>query len=405
MSRTEQVRVDLVAKDQASDVVEDLADDVQALERDDTEIVLRARADALRSELRTVRDDLARLQADKVVVDVDVDAPKVRKVVDDVGRGGSDAGKAFGAGFVRDIGAPIGGGAENVIGDLADSFATAGETIGGLFGGRLGSSIAGIGTTLATAFGVGGVAFLAVKGLWDLFDNRADQAKKKLKEVQDTQLLMATGRTVDAVKKLMERYGDAIDNAAELGATVEDSTRFILGSADALGRYSSRLDITGDDLADTMMLQREFNDLTLDQAQAVADLLQPLYRARREYSAAGDSLADLQREQFNVLRGVGATRDAFLQLAGEALPEVRAEIVDYVAAAEGIPSSVVTSIRADANPDDVAQVRRVLDDLAAGRTAKVRAEVEWTLDERNLQRQLDDALRRTVRRNGPLAYG
>lgn len=374
MAKNPQVNIDITAKDRASAVIEDVADQVNQLERADAEVTLKARADALRGELREVAGQLRDLET-TTTVKVDADVAGARKALADVetdaGQAGKGAGSKFGAGFVRDVGGPINEGAAGVLGDITDAFSTAGESIGSLFGDKVGSKITSVAGSVATAFGVGSIAYLAVTALWGLFDSGAKRAQKQLEELQATQLLLASGRTVEAVKKLQQSYGDAIDNAERLGLTTAETTAFVLGAADSLGRYGANLEILGDDTGDIIELQQEFTDLTFEQAQALADLLQPLYKARREFAKSGDSLRDLQREQFGILKGIGASSEAFLQLADEALPEVRRGILDYVAATERIPARVVTQIAALPDTDQVEATRRVLDAVAEDRAAGI----------------------------------
>ena len=404
-SRYGEVTIDAEADArQAQKVLEGLKETVEALDKTDPKVkVLADTVDAL-SDVRSVQELIERLERAAVEVEVTADTGKAEadlkdvkgqaedlskvdaeikvtvdeKVVTDsldrtrkrAGDSGGEAGKNFGATFVRDLGAPIGGGVENVIGDIAEAFNTAGETIGGVFGERAGRAISAIGTTAAVAFGVGGIAFLAVQGFFDLFNRRANEAKKRLEEVGAVQTLLATGNQVEAVKKLFDVYGDAINNAEKLGLAQDATTKFILGGSTALGRYSADLDITGDDLADITTLQQKYSDLSYEQAQATADLLQPLFKARQEYAASGKDLKSLQQQQFEVLKGVDASTKSYLEFAKTALPEVRDQVLDYVAATEEIPPEVLTTIKADADPDDIAQVEKLLDKTAEERTAE-----------------------------------
>jgi hypothetical protein len=266
-----------------------------------------------------------------------------------------------------------------VFGDIAQSFETFGESAGGLFGGKVGSAISNLGTVAATAFGVGGLAYIAVTTFWNLFTSGSADAKKRIEEVAAAQLLLASGNTLDAVKKLNETYGQAIDNAEQLGRDPgrDDPVpaRVELGVGPLLRQSPDHRRRPGRHPGAPGLTSR-ISPTT--KAQAVADLLQPLFKARQEYKRTGTDLESLQRQQFETLKGVDASTEAYLGLAKEALPAVRGEIVKYLAQQNEIPESVVTSYGSDIDEAELADIERRIDLVARNREIAIKFEGDFS---------------------------
>jgi hypothetical protein len=73
-----------------------------------------------------------------------------------------------------------------------------------------------------------------------------------------------------------------------------------------------------------------------------------------------------------------------LDLASTSLKPVSDQILEYVASVNGIPESKMTEILTDADPDDVAQVKKILDDLAKSRNQTTTAEADTGTAEADL---------------------
>lgn len=342
---------------------------VTGLDQRKAEINVTVNATDALTDLGKAESAAKELDGRKTKVVVEADTSDATSKLDTLESKTSGVSKRVGESFVRDVGGVLDAQTAGPIADYVAAFETAGETIAGVGGpiGKIGSAIGG----LATVLGIGGVAFVAAKSFWDMFKGTAAAAKREVAEIQAIQRQIAAGQTAAAAEAVVKKYGQAIDNAKQLGLTEQETTAFILGTTDSLGRFGSQLAITGDDLADTTTLQEQFNDLTYDQAAALADLLQPLYKARRGYEDSSDSLQTVQRRNLEALKAIGGTSDAFLELARTAVPEVREEILRYTASVDGIPDDVVTTLLTDSNPDDIAQYESLLDTATRDRTTKL----------------------------------
>lgn len=372
----EDLELRISADDDASKVLEDIAEQAEDLE--DRDVELEVDVDdrkAVRSldDLEGTAKDIA--GQDWIVdfkADVDQakrDAAQLEQQLRQTGEAGDTAGdKVAGVGgsqrvnAIRDLTGPLGE-VSTQVGDFGDSFIAAGETIGQ----QMGLSEQAIGR-LASVLGVGGIAFGAVLSFWQMFKKQAEDARKKAQEVQEA---LAAGEFTKAAQDIQDQYGGLIDQANGYGISLQQVIDFLTGTTDSLGRYSTKIAAAGDPQARVNALMEEFGDLTANQALGLQGLLGQLDEARSTYDAAGDSIQKAQRRQFELTKAVGGTTSAYLEQARVAVPEVRAEILKYVAAQEGIPPQKITKILSELDPTDVDEVEKELDRITKPRTVPI----------------------------------
>jgi hypothetical protein len=97
---------------------------------------------------------------------------------------------------------------------------------------------------------------------------------------------------------------------------------------------------------------------------------------RTVWETANAELVKSQTAQFNMATAIGATSDQLLGMAKGALPPVQAQILAYVANVNGIPPAKFTEVTTDADPNDVAQVQAILDDMAKDRDSTVNVDAD-----------------------------
>ena len=230
----EQVRIDIDAKDQASPVLEDVADVVEDLEdaRPDVEITSNSRA--VQDDVDRLKREVGLLDDKRVSIDVDADTSRARGAFNDLEK--AKPGAAIGESFVRDLTGSMGDGAAQVGGVFADVTAGIETTFGTLaqkVGGSTGDMLAKVGGAFTTALGVGGVAFVAVTQLYDMWKHRNDEQKKaieesfKLLEEKEGDAAAALRESLlKAFKELDDAQREALKNA---GLGLEDIARIVEG--------------------------------------------------------------------------------------------------------------------------------------------------------------------------------
>lgn len=348
----ENVDVKLTATDDASKTVDKLAGKVDGLVDDDHELELTAdTAEALTDVAKVDREaDEAAKQRELVIRsaglgDILDDIRKVERgaqsaqaQLEGIGTAADDASNVTTDG----VGRMTGGLAQipGPIGEIGQAFNDASDLAEGL-----GDKVAGLGPILAVA---AGAAFT----FWNLWQDQADQAKKKLEEVKGAQLAMASG----------------------------DMTKATTLLADAYAKYATQLSAAGISQADFANLITKNTPLTDAQTQAMNEQLGVIGLSEKgvkdlqaAWQTEADELTKAQTAQFEMSKALGATTDQLFGMAGEALPAVRKQILEYIAATEGIPAEKLTTVLTDADPDDVAQVKALLDELTRDRTVTVNA--------------------------------
>lgn len=254
----EQIRIDITAEDDASRVVDDVADavdeleratpevtvtadvddaergikavgeDAEALSRQDTEILLRAKIDDAKAALKELRDDLEQTGRK---------AGDTQQALDRVDKGG---GSGLRGQAIADLTGPLGdaSGAASDFAGVFDGIADISESVAtkvGVSAGAMTSAIGGIGVAVAGA-----------AALWSYFTERQKKAREEQKKLEDGQRkindAIREGNTVEAAEELIEQYRDAFRAAEQLGLKVDDVTRFITGQADAIPGLNKALD-------------------------------------------------------------------------------------------------------------------------------------------------------------------
>lgn len=231
----EQVRVDVVATDDASEVVDDVAAAVDKLEdKDDVKIVLDAQEREARRKLQEIKEQVGLLDGRTATVDVDADTGRARSAMKQLET--NKPGAAVGEAFVRDLTGSMGDAGAQVGGVFADVSAGIETTFGTLadkIGGSTGDMLAKVGGAFTTALGVGGVAFVAVSQLYNMWQHRNDEQKKQIEEsfklLEDKEGDAAAAlreSLLKAFKELDDAQREAL-KAAGLG--LEDIARIVEG--------------------------------------------------------------------------------------------------------------------------------------------------------------------------------
>lgn len=451
-----QVRVDLVARDRASPVIEDVADaagdleqltpeieigaDTSAAEtaiadvaeaaeraaREDREIVIRARIDDLKGELRTLQTELDQTgeKADQTARQLDrVDGP------------GAGGGAGLRGNAIADLTGPLGE-ASGAASDFAGVFDGLGDIVEDVAT-RMGSSTAMAGR-LSGAMGLAGVAVAGGAALWSMFTasqaRAREQAEKMLKTQQDLNEALSEGDTSAAAEALIANYSEAIGYAEAFGYSLQDITRYITGQTDALtgldtkaaealasGEYNARaqadairaardeyIDLNGtlddqkgrlDDVAGAMGgLVTSTDDVTIalgnadsamlgvkratDQAATAAANLDAKWNALKGRVDDDQAWLNLQdtfdatqlaaEEAWTAAANGAADTEAKVRDADQATNDLKLQVIDYAAQVLGLPPSRVTEILADLDAGSVVEVERTLADLTKTRDAVIR---------------------------------
>lgn len=396
-STVENVDVTLNATDKASKVVDGVADRLEAL--DDVELEVGADdkasktleavdadrkkldgADAtvelddhggakLQSDIHDILAGAQRVDETHAELDVSIDPDglaKTRRGFSDV-EGDATRLDSSVTNSTRDM-LGVFGDVGGVVGDFGEAFVGAAEVAGPALA-KVGLSV----ESLVGPLAVGGIAFGAVKYFWDNFVGGANQAKDKLLEVQKA---MASGDMVAAAEGIVKALDPWRSTMDDLGVSVKTATDFITGQTDVLPLNEQKMN---------------------DHRSAEFFLTQELIRQQDAWKANHASLLTQQTDQFNALRAIGGTTDAMLTQAEKALPELQAGILRYIAVQEGIPEEKITTILTDADPNDVAQVRAELDELAKRRTAVVDVTANTEAAERSINSLVDEISRKQAR--------
>lgn len=214
--------------DQAERGIKDVADDAEALSRQDTEILLRAKIDDAKAGLKALRDDL-----DQTGDAADTTARRL----DDVDRGG---GSNLRGQAIADLTGPLGE-ASSAASDFAGVFDGIGD-IAEAAAAKVGIQAAG----MATAIGGIGVAVAGAAALWSYFGQRQAEAKRKLEELiakhRDLRDAIEAGKFEDAAEALIEQYDKAYDAGQRLGVSVQDVTKYLTGQANEIPGWRQRQD-------------------------------------------------------------------------------------------------------------------------------------------------------------------
>ena len=272
MAKNEQVRIDLVAKDDASKTIDKVADKAEDLEKldpeievtadtskavsevdqliselrglskADQEIVLKARSDAARAELQALQSELK--QTGEKAEDT------VRQL-DRIDQGGTPGGGARGN-AIADLTGPLGG-ASSAAGDFAGVMDGLDDIVGDVIG-KLGGSDKLIGQ-VSSAFGALGIVVAAGAAAFGIFKQRAEEARRRQEELMRSQRelnkAIREGDRAAAAADFAQLYDDAFAAAQKAGIPTKEFVDYITGASDVLPSFEGNMRSAMDALANT----------------------------------------------------------------------------------------------------------------------------------------------------------
>ena len=324
MAGDEQIRIDVTAQDDASQVLDDVAESAEQLEkltpeiavgadtdaakrgieevtdaakelsRQDTEILLRARIDDAKGALKALRDDL------------DQTGDQARRTADDLDRVGSGGGGLSTRGnAIADLTGPLGD-ASGAASDFAGVFDGLGD-IADDVAGKVGVSAA----TMSTAIGGIGIAVAAAAAVWTLYRQRQEEARRKQAELIEGQRKLndavREGKGAEAVEALTETYKAAFDAADRLGVSAGDLTKYLTGQTDALPTLVGKLEELKAQYRDSDDLSGKQKVQLLNLILAYDELVGAIDGSRDAYVQANGAIKEQDARTREVARALGIT--------------------------------------------------------------------------------------------------
>ena len=384
----EEIRVELTADDEASRVIDDVADKADRLE--DDKVALDVTADT-----STAESNLAGLgtAADKASADV-------RKVGDS-----SDQSRSVLANLV--------GNSAQDLGELGGVAGTAGVAIGQLAEYAADGNIAlkGLVATAAPMLALG----IAVKVVSDHFADAKREAEELKKTNQEIAASLRAGDIEAAAKAVVTGYEDLISQAEDAGVSVQELTAFLTGQTDsvatlfdataklsdqqialalnaaqarasfdeesgALATNAARQQIVQDALGETRTALDDATQATKD-LTAAYDLLTgrlddeaSYLSAQSAIDAVNDALADAMTTTAEYGAASEEAQDANRRLA-EQLNTSKGQVLDYAGAVASLPPEQATEITALIDQGKFAEAEARLAAIERTRTAHVNLEV------------------------------
>lgn len=328
MARNEELHFTVSADDQASDVVDDVADKVDDLESTKAVVKLDADSDKAVDGIGDVSDSakaliernpwVAEVLADTAAAKTDLESLQSKLVetgdkADDtsrhIDRMGQSEGPRLAGNQVADLTGPFGeaSSAASDFGGVFDGLADISEKVAakvGLNAAAMASAISGIGFVVAGA-----------AAAWGIWKQKQEEARKKAAEhlkIQ-TELVDAVkdGNKEVASQKFIELYGKVIDLGHKAGLSTNEIVDAIRGVGDAVPDATAKMDDLQakiDDLAaarDTLAQQpttanwaQELTNLSLqiDQLEKQRDALKGAADEYTDLSDKQQATADLQTE-------------------------------------------------------------------------------------------------------------
>lgn len=354
---------------------DDVARLVEKITEDEHTVDIEADTRRALSDLSDVED--AADDVDKLDPEVEVGADTTRAVkgLDDVKRSASDAQGTVGT--LRDLGGPLDeafGGLSGTAGDFGDAFAIAGEKIGS----TIGLSEEAVGK-LATSMGVGGVALGVVLTFWKMYQQGAEDARKRTEELMKTQEQLAQGHAAEVASKIVKDLGlNTLDAAKAVGLSTDQVIDFVTGTTDSIEPLNARLAELKKIYADTLAVAGTAGvpKGLDDQTKALEGTVNKLNDYRDGWIKANGTLQETRQAEFEVAQALNASTDEMLDQASTVSGPVRDSILRHIALVNGIPTDKLTTILTDTDPDDIAQVKAELDQLTKSRTVPVKFSVD-----------------------------
>lgn len=253
----------------AESALADVRSDAEALSRQDTEIILRARIDDAKGALKALRDDL-----DQTGEKAEDTAKKLDRIDGDGGGGISSRGNA-----IADLTGPLGE-ASSAASDFAGVFEGLGDIAGDVVG-KLGGSAATV-AKVGQAMGVLGLAVTVGAAAWTLYQGNQKKAREETERMVASQNklndALEKGDVLAWATEFKAAYGDAVKAAQGLGIAVSDATKFVTGQIDVLPGLN-------EGLARATVALRDAGLSEDDAAAAAAKLITTLNAQREAWGA------------------------------------------------------------------------------------------------------------------------
>jgi hypothetical protein len=362
MAGDPKIQIDITARDEASDKLEDVAAAAADVEKLAPEVEVGADTDAAKADLKTVADAAGRLSKDDtvLVIKAQIDQAKgelrdLQNRLADVDDAAANTGNKIGTEIDEGTGKAKGAVhsmAGNVIGDsaaMATGFGPLGEALGQITEGALGGEVAlkemltaGLGLAAITVV-VGAIqkgleankridafntkkiddfaeALKTAKGELEVFNQAlrkddkiefVDAADGQTKDLTET--LGAAGITWDTFIRQVSKgkasfeawviaQGPAIGAGEGLNAVIQAGTQFLEDRADAQKLYDAQLVVSGQVAHETDRETRRLNATYVDGSGALDDLNPKVRTFHHEVDTAAEKTAALD-ENYRLLLG------------------------------------------------------------------------------------------------------
>lgn len=403
------IQIDITARDEASDKLEDVAATVDKLEEASPEVTVGADTSAAETGLRDVADAAGRLSKDdtELVIRAQIDQAKGQlkeletalkdtgEQADTTNRKLDDTTGAAGPGNLRgnaiaDLTGPLGD-ASSAASDFAGVFDGLGDAAEAAAG-KLGLS-QGVADKLGSAIGGLGVAVAAGAAIWSMWTAHAEAARKKARELAEAQTEVAKairdGNRDAAIANFHKAYDDAIASAEKFGLKQKDVIGFITGQNEAIPGLTEKYN----ELKNAQVTDPRLRGLHEEQIAAFEAETAAIEGQRKAFADATVASGGKESADAALARQLGFTEDAqkdMTKAVGDSVPKFDAaeqKVKDLDAslsalhdrlsnkrAIEDFQTAMITAQDAihDKSADTVVDVRSVEDAIvAAGEAAKL----------------------------------
>lgn len=327
MAGDEQIRIDITATDDASKVLDKVAESADKLEKADPEVTATADTNAAERGLRDVADQADKLAGQDATITATVTDQASGPLADIFGeldklkaqaREADDSLDNVGKKAASPGGGPrlAGNAMSDLTGPLGEASSAAGD-FGGVFDGLsdVAEKVAGkIGLSeaatagLTSALGLAGFAVAGAAVVYGLWNQRQKEAAERAKALADGQRKLndelAKGNTAAAAAQFADLYKDALHDADKFGVSVEEVTKFITGQADTIPSLTKAIA----DNKQVMEGNTDASDKARVQAfttdQQLRVLTDTLNGSKTSYDAANGSIKDQDANLKNVTRAM-----------------------------------------------------------------------------------------------------
>jgi hypothetical protein len=415
----EKIQLDITARDQASDKIEDVADAAGKLEELSPEVAVTADTGTAVADIDNVADAAGRLSHDdtELVIRAQIDQAKGQlkeletalkntgEQADTTNRKLDDTTGAAGPGNLRgnaiaDLTGPLGD-ASSAASDFAGVFDGLGDAAEAAAG-KLGLS-QGMADKLGSAIGGLGVAVAAGAAIWSMWSAHAEAARKKARELAEAQGEVAKairdGNREAAVANFHKAYDEAIASAEKFGLKQKDVIGFITGQNEAIPGLTEKYN----ELKNAQVSDPRLAGLHAEKIKAFEDETVALENQRKAFADATVASGGKETADAALARQLGFTEDAqkdMTKAVGDSVPKFDAaeqKVKDLDAslsnlhdrlsnkrAIEDFQTAMIEAQTAihDKSKDTVLDVRGVEDAIvAAGEAAKLTPiEIQTAID-------------------------